>query len=289
MRLRQFAILALILFVGLAIGVPKLLKATATNHTLPAQSQSVNWKLEVLKIGTVKSPVDIVDIKAAGQTISFGESKTAAITASEDFLKDAEINVINSSEKTINTISVQLSYYNPNQKSRVAYVDCWLGSWAHAPGIKPTVWVKPHEIVDIPIPKERYELFLNRIKASNSFEGTIKIRVVDVVFDGQPDIMWRNGQWMQRDPNDPLHFRRIRSESTGIQKISYKPRPAQVCLVDGGFYFRNCNSPFVQQLSKALVERIRNKSTGFKVPAVQPSTAFEAEIKAALEINFSKV
>jgi hypothetical protein len=192
-------------------------------------------------------------LEANGQAISF-EHGTVQMTASDNWLQNAKIRLLNASGKTLNNVLMEILYYQGDNKKHSLMVGLAIGSHTGYPGVKPNLWITPDQSFDITIPNEKFEALRNAIavaRASNISTGMIKLQVVQIMFDGEPDVAWRRGYWMRRDPANPKSFRRIDQASQKIEKISLKTRgypaskalsasPNTACWDLGGFHYYDC-------------------------------------------------
>lgn len=190
---------------------------TRTARARTTQQADMEWTIKAYPIRSQEKLVDIVGLKAAGQVRSFEDSRSVALRAPDDWLQGAAVSVTNTSSRVINSVSIEIRFRAAESKAYTAVLSTVLGSARHLPGIKPNVWIQPSETVDIPIPADERYLKLTEAIASARSSGVSRVavdfEVLQIVFDGLPDVIWRKGSWFRRDPSDPRGFYRVDSIS----------------------------------------------------------------------------
>jgi hypothetical protein len=128
----------------------------------------------------------------------------------DDWLKDLRIVVINTSDRPIVFISIDLEFPRPQESGArpPAVYDLEWGQkrvvYPAAP-IEETKALQPGETVEVRLTKDEYE-GLKSFLAQTGYSASINdldILVRTVVFEGDVDLKWHSGMMVARDPENP--------------------------------------------------------------------------------------
>lgn len=186
-------------------------------------------------------PIEIVEFKKGDKSFQFNEP----VLGDSNWLSGLEVTVRNTSNKAITHFKINIAIPDPNGSQKVlavlSFVDA--GSPTHAADVAPTMSFKPGEIKRL-----RYsdKLFakLQQVQSSLNVNTDNYIVVTEVVvFDD--DTSWRAGYLHRRDPDNPNHWKAIRSDIP--RKVSYhnvrppiKMQNASFKSTSVGFHVKAC-------------------------------------------------
>jgi hypothetical protein len=195
-----------------AIGA--LMHSTTPNVVIAQQSAkslSMLWTVSMVA-GTpdqdTAPPAVIKSFTSPLKAIQFDAGTPASFVAEWNWLQGGKFLLTNTSDKTLNSVSVQLDYYVGDSRTPKRILEVKRGINTGFPGATADTWIKPGETFEVDIPDQgNFPLLLNAIADSRSEPGRIRISLSHVCFDGMPDRVWRHGSLMYRDPTDPMSFR----------------------------------------------------------------------------------
>jgi hypothetical protein len=159
----------------------------------------------------IQMPVEVVSIKLRGEEVKAGKK----IKAGEDWLRGVSFTLKNVSDKPIAYVAITLQFSEPEDAPHPEHVVVYFLSYglditSVGPSLSRKVpkSIEPGEMVDIVLSNEKYPIFLNVLAQGRMTPNvaTVKYGIYSVAFENEPDIVWRGGNLMRRDPNDPDKF-----------------------------------------------------------------------------------
>ncbi|MCA1601035.1 MAG: hypothetical protein LC776_05130 [Acidobacteria bacterium] len=176
-----------------------------------AQQVKDRQLIPALDFANIQMPVEILSVKLNGRDIQPGEK----LRAGEDWLRGLSFTLKNVSDKPIAFVRITLQFSYPEDSARPGRIVGYFLSyglditserpshWKNAPGA-----IQPGKAVNLVLSNEKYPVFLNILAQGGMTPdvSTAKYYVASVAFENEPDIVWRGGNLMRRDPNDPNKF-----------------------------------------------------------------------------------
>ena len=183
----------------------------------PATSPPMSWTVSMVA-GTpdqdTPPPAVIKSFTSPLKAIQFQAGTPASFVAEWNWLQGGKFLLTNTSDKTLNSVSVQLDYYVGDSRTPRRILEVRRGSNTGFPGATADTWIRPGETFDVDIPDQgNFPLLLSAIADAQLQPGRIRISLSHACFDGMPDTVWRHGSLMYRDPADSMSFRVRRSNS----------------------------------------------------------------------------
>jgi len=227
-------------------------------HANTVSTQETDWTIRVVESRDDRVPLDILSLTAGEETVSFQQQKTMVRKiASNEWLRGARVLLVNTSGKTITAVTVEFRYY-PDDSRRSVFTEAYKGRDTAFPGNTPDTWIRPGETVEIALHDLRSEILSRAIEARSANVGRLELEVIQAAFDGLPDLIWRRGYLMRRDPNEPRHFIRtdkissIRSPSKVVPvRLTYsfvtkafRSATNQACWALEGIWVTPCSGDF---------------------------------------------
>jgi hypothetical protein len=159
----------------------------------------------------IQIPVEVVSIKLRGEEVEPGKK----IKAGDDWLRGVSFTLKNVSDKPIAYVAITLQFSEPEDAAHpehfvVYFLSYGLDITSKVPSLSQKVpkAIEPGEMMDLVLSNEKYPIFLNVLAQAKMTPNvaTAKYDIHSVAFENEPDIVWRGGNLMRRDPNDPNKF-----------------------------------------------------------------------------------
>ena len=196
------------------IVIGALLHSTTPNVVIAQQSVNslpMSWTVSMvadIPDQDTAPPAVIKSFTSPLKAIQFNPGTPASFVAEWNWLQGGKFLLTNTSDKTLNSVSVQLDYYVGDSRTPRRILEVRRGSDTGFPGTTADMWIKPGETFEVGIAEQgNFPLLLRAIADSRSEPGRIRISLSHACFDGMPDTVWRHGSLMYRDPADPMSFR----------------------------------------------------------------------------------
>ena len=186
----------------------------------------------VVKKRHPSTPVKIVDVHVKGHPVQSNKP----FAADDDWLRDLDVRISNTSGKTITYLEVMLVLRDPENKQPPA-------AWTLRHGINPVRYVSPNEMpaptvrpvlpgdfLELSLPAEQYAGFTQFLLDTNYLHvKNVDVRVTAVGFnDGTVwtgQLMKRDGlgRWSREEP--PPDQARIKKRAAGASNLAHAPKP----------------------------------------------------------------
>lgn len=183
----------------------------AASFPAPGQAVKERQLKPAFDFTTIQMPVEILSIKLDGKDIEPGEK----VKGDEGWLRGLSFTLKNISDKPIAYVAIYLLISYPED---VKYPDHVVGySLSYGLDItseRPALWknapraIRPGESVSLVLSEEKYPIFVNMLTRAGMTTDvtTAKYYVYAVAFENEPDLIWKGGNLMRRDPDNHEKF-----------------------------------------------------------------------------------
>jgi hypothetical protein len=194
---------------------------------------SKNQEKVVVKGRDRNVPVKILTVRVKGRPVQSNKP----FIDDENWLRDLDVRVANTSGKTITYLEVMLIFRDPENKQRPA-------AWTLRHGVNPVRYITPEEmpspkrsirpgdILELRLPSEQEGAFTNFLLDSN-YLGANKVEVITTAIAFSDGKVW-TGQMMKRDGNGrwtrdepPAKQARIKAPAGRASNLAHAPKPPQ--------------------------------------------------------------
>jgi hypothetical protein len=184
-----------------------------------AQEEEQKKERVIEKLSWPKEPVEIKAVKTKKGAIKLGQK----FPEGDDWLSGLTLNISNTSNKAIVYVEIDIRFPRPKDENRaqepsfVTSISYGSIPSSQAPP-KRTTPIMPGETINIALPDDEYGQLKSSLIRHNFSASINRVQIIvrTVVFDD--GMIWRGGQMMRPDPNDPDIWNPVEPSESGASK-----------------------------------------------------------------------
>lgn len=182
-----------------------LITATASLSALAQESVKDRELQPAFDFTLIQMPVEIVSIKLGGKAIGPG----GKIQAGDDWMRGVSFTLKNISDKPISYVGIGLRFpHAADARDFTTYLLSYGQEGSPRRSFTPQIAtvrpIQPGETREIVLSDDKYPVFQNMMSSTGVAPGVeVAHYFIDrIFFEGEPDVMWRGGKLLRRDPTD---------------------------------------------------------------------------------------